>query len=152
MGALEVYAKANQAAIISPFIVGGAMAPVTVAGTLDPSAGRSSGRRRLQPACPRRCPVIFGAFVTSIDMNSGAPTFGTPEAAHITYGAGQLGRRLGAALPLGRVVLRIEAARCTGGLRDREQPEHGTAGGRELHAACLRLAGGRPVSARTRNS
>ena len=40
-------------------------------------------------------PVIAGAFVTSIDMNSGAPTFGTPEAAHITYGAGQLARRLG---------------------------------------------------------
>jgi trimethylamine---corrinoid protein Co-methyltransferase len=39
--------------------------------------------------------VIAGAFVTSIDMNSGAPTFGTPEAAHITYGAGQLVRRLG---------------------------------------------------------
>jgi trimethylamine--corrinoid protein Co-methyltransferase len=40
-------------------------------------------------------PVIFGAFVTSIDMNSGAPTFGTPEASQITYGAGQLARRLG---------------------------------------------------------
>ena len=40
-------------------------------------------------------PVIAGAFVTSIDMNSGAPTFGTPEAAHITYGMGQLARRLG---------------------------------------------------------
>jgi trimethylamine---corrinoid protein Co-methyltransferase len=39
--------------------------------------------------------VIFGAFVTSIDMNSGAPTFGTPEASHITYGAGQLARRMG---------------------------------------------------------
>lgn len=40
-------------------------------------------------------PVIFGAFVSSIDMNSGAPTFGTPEASHVTYGAGQLARRLG---------------------------------------------------------
>ncbi|MFV0300344.1 MAG: trimethylamine methyltransferase family protein, partial [Paracoccus sp. (in: a-proteobacteria)] len=40
-------------------------------------------------------PVIGGAFVTSIDMNSGAPTFGTPEAANITLGAGQLMRRLG---------------------------------------------------------
>merc|ERR1711991_551159 len=40
-------------------------------------------------------PVIFGAFVTSIDMNSGAPTFGTPEASQILYGAGQLARRLG---------------------------------------------------------
>jgi len=40
-------------------------------------------------------PVIFGAFVTSIDMNSGAPTFGTPEASQILYGAGQLARRMG---------------------------------------------------------
>jgi trimethylamine--corrinoid protein Co-methyltransferase len=40
-------------------------------------------------------PVIFGAFVSSIDMNSGAPTFGTPEASLITYGAGQLARRMG---------------------------------------------------------
>jgi trimethylamine--corrinoid protein Co-methyltransferase len=40
-------------------------------------------------------PVIFGAFVTSIDMNSGAPTFGTPEASKILWGAGQLARRLG---------------------------------------------------------
>lgn len=39
--------------------------------------------------------MIAGAFVTSIDMNSGAPTFGTPEASHITYGVGQLVRRLG---------------------------------------------------------
>ena len=34
MGSLEIYARNNQAAIISPFIVGGAMAPVSVAGTL----------------------------------------------------------------------------------------------------------------------
>ena len=39
-------------------------------------------------------PVIIGAFVTSIDMNSGAPTFGTPEASQILYGMGQLARRL----------------------------------------------------------
>jgi hypothetical protein len=39
-------------------------------------------------------PAIFGAFVTSIDMNSGAPTFGTPEASKILWGAGQLARRM----------------------------------------------------------
>jgi len=62
------------------------MAPVSVAGTLtqvlaEVLAGVAS-------------PVIFGCFVTSIDMNSGAPTFGTPEASQILYGAGQLARRL----------------------------------------------------------
>lgn len=94
MGALEVYAKANQAAIISPFIVGGAMAPVTVAGTLTQVLAEVLAGVAYSQLVRAGAPVIFGAFVTSIDMNSGAPTFGTPEAAHITYGAGQLARRL----------------------------------------------------------
>jgi len=95
MGALEVYAAANQASIISPFIVGGAMAPVTVAGTLTQVLAEVLAGVAYSQLVRAGAPVIFGAFVTSIDMNSGAPTFGTPEAAHITYGAGQLARRMG---------------------------------------------------------
>jgi trimethylamine--corrinoid protein Co-methyltransferase len=95
MGALEVYARNNQAAIISPFIVGGAMAPVSVAGTLTQVLAEVLAGVAYSQLVRKGAPVIFGAFVTSIDMNSGAPTFGTPEAAHITYGAGQLARRLG---------------------------------------------------------
>ena len=94
MGALEVYARHNQAAIISPFIVGGAMAPVTVAGTLTQVLAEVLAGVAYSQLVRQGAPVIFGAFVTSIDMNSGAPTFGTPEAAHITYGAGQLARRM----------------------------------------------------------
>lgn len=95
MGALEVYARNNQACVVSPFIVGGAMAPVSVAGTLtqvmtEVLAGISYSQL-IRPGAP----VIFGTFVTSIDMNSGAPTFGTPEASQILYGAGQLARRMG---------------------------------------------------------
>lgn len=95
MGALEVYAKANQASIVSPFIVGGAMAPVTVAGTLTQVLAEILAGVAYSQLVRAGSPVIAGAFVTSIDMNSGAPTFGTPEAAHITYGAGQLVRRMG---------------------------------------------------------
>jgi len=95
MGALETYAAANQACIISPFIVGGAMAPVSVAGTLTQVLAEVMAGVAYSQLVRPGAPVIFGAFVTSIDMNSGAPTFGTPEAAQITYGAGQLARRLG---------------------------------------------------------
>jgi trimethylamine--corrinoid protein Co-methyltransferase len=95
MGALEVYAAANQASIVSPFIVGGAMAPVTVAGTLTQVLAEVLAGVGYSQLVRPGAPAIMGAFVTSIDMNSGAPTFGTPEAAHITYGAGQLARRLG---------------------------------------------------------
>lgn len=95
MGSLEVYARNNQASIISPFIVGGAMAPVSVAGTLTQVMAEVLAGIAYSQLVRKGAPVIFGAFVTSIDMNSGAPTFGTPEAAQITYGAGQLARRMG---------------------------------------------------------
>ena len=94
MDALEVYAAANQACIVSPFIVGGAMAPVTVAGTLTQVLAEVMVAVAYSQLIRKGAPVIFGAFVTSIDMNSGAPTFGTPEAAQITLGAGQLARRM----------------------------------------------------------
>ena len=95
MGALETYAAANQAMIISPFIVGGAMAPVSVAGTLTQVLAEVLAGVAYAQLVRPGSPSIFGAFVTSIDMNSGAPTFGTPEASQIIFGAGQLARRLG---------------------------------------------------------
>ncbi len=95
MGALEVYAAAGQAVALSPFIVGGAMAPVTVAGTLTQVLAEVLAGAAYAQLVRPGAPVIFGAFVASIDMNSGAPTFGTPEASKVLYGAGQLARRLG---------------------------------------------------------
>ncbi|MGI3167625.1 trimethylamine methyltransferase family protein [Pseudooceanicola sp. C21-150M6] len=94
MGALEVYAANMQATIISPFIVGGAMAPVSVVGTLTQVLAEVLAGIAYSQLVRPGAPVIFGAFVTSIDMNSGAPTFGTPEASQILYGAGQLARRM----------------------------------------------------------
>lgn len=94
MGALEIYARNNQACIISPFIVGGAMAPVSVLGTLTQVLAEVMAGIAYSQLIRPGAPVIFGAFVTSIDMNSGAPTFGTPEASQILYGAGQLARRM----------------------------------------------------------
>lgn len=95
MGALEVYARNNQAVILSPFIVGGAMAPVSVVGTLTQVLAEVLAGIAYSQLIRPGAPVIFGTFVTSIDMGSGAPTFGTPEASQILYGAGQLARRMG---------------------------------------------------------
>ena len=95
MGALEVFAANNQASIISPFIVGGAMAPVSVVGTLTQVLAEVLAGIAYSQIIKPGAPVIFGTFVTSIDMNSGAPTFGTPEASQILFGAGQLARRMG---------------------------------------------------------
>ena len=143
MGALEVYARAGQATIVSPFIVGGAMAPVSVAGTLTQVLAEAmTGIAYAQLVNPG-CPVIFGAFVTSIDMNSGAPTFGTPEASKILWGAGQLARRLNLPFRSGGALVRLEAAGRAGGLRERQHAAGGAARRGQLHAARLRLARGR---------
>jgi trimethylamine--corrinoid protein Co-methyltransferase len=94
LGAAEAYARANQACIITPFILSGAMSPVTVAGTLTQVLAEvQAGTAFLQLARPG-APVIFGTFVSTLSMQSGAPTFGTPEAVLAIYGAGQLARRM----------------------------------------------------------
>merc|ERR1712025_1321828 len=67
MGALEVYAANMQACIVSPFIVGGAMAPVSVAGTLTQVLAEVMAGVAYSQLVRAGAPVIFGAFVTSID-------------------------------------------------------------------------------------
>ena len=94
LGALKVYARANQATVISPFILSGAMSAVTVVGTLTQILAEASVGIALTQLCRKGAPVVFGTFASSISMQSGAPTFGTPEPAHVLFGAAQLARRL----------------------------------------------------------
>ncbi|MCB1386419.1 MAG: trimethylamine methyltransferase family protein [Nitratireductor sp.] len=93
LGALKVYARANQASIVSPFIVGGAMSPVTVAGTLTQVLCEATSAIAFSQLCRKGSPVIFGTFATAISMQSGAPSFGTPEPAQVLMGAAQFARR-----------------------------------------------------------
>ncbi len=95
LGALKVYARANQACIVTPFILAGAMSPVTVAGTLTQVLAEVLAGAAFTQLCRPGAPVVFGTFASSISMQSGAPTFGSPEPALVSYGAAQLARRLG---------------------------------------------------------
>lgn len=95
LGAAKVYARNNQACIITPFILAGAMSPVTVAGTAAQSLAEAmAGMAFVQLVSPG-APVIFGSFASSMSMQSGAPTFGTPEPALVLYVMASLARRLG---------------------------------------------------------
>ncbi len=95
LGALKVYARHNQASVVSPFILSGAMSPVTVAGTLTQILAEVLAGASLTQLIRPGSPVLFGTFAASISMQSGAPTFGTPEPSLVSYGAAQLARRLG---------------------------------------------------------
>ena len=95
---LRAYARAGQAAVIVPFILGGAMGPVTTAGALAQSLAETMAGCALTQLERPGAPVIFGNFLSSMNLRSGAPTFGTPEPAAGSLILGQLARRLG--LPL----------------------------------------------------
>lgn len=94
LGAATIYAENNQATVISPFLLAGAMSPVTVAGTVTQILAEAlAGIAYVQLVRPG-APVIFGTFAAAVSMQSGAPTFGTPEPSLIMYAAAQLARRL----------------------------------------------------------
>ncbi len=93
--AARVYAEHNQATIITPFILAGAMAPTTSAAVAAQTLAEAlAGMTFVQLVRPG-APVIFGSFASSMSMQTGAPTFGTPEPAIVLYTCAALARRLG---------------------------------------------------------
>jgi trimethylamine---corrinoid protein Co-methyltransferase len=95
LAAAQCYAQNNQATIITPFILAGAMAPSTSAGVaVQTLAEALAGMTFVQLVRPG-APVIFGSFASSMSMQTGAPTFGTPEPAIVLYTMAALSRRLG---------------------------------------------------------
>ena len=95
LGSLKIYAKNNQATVVSPFILSGAMSPVTVTGTVTQILAEAMAGIALTQLIRPGCPVIFGTFAAAVSMATGAPTFGTPEPSMVIYAAGALARRLG---------------------------------------------------------
>jgi trimethylamine--corrinoid protein Co-methyltransferase len=92
LGDMLVYAKARQAMIITPFLMSGAMSPVSVAGTLAlQNAEALAGIALVQMINPGT-PVVYGSFMTNIDLQSGAPVFGSPESQLALLAGAQVAR------------------------------------------------------------
>ena len=110
-GAIRTYAAANQCPVIVPFVLGGATAPVSMAAAVTQAYSEVLVGCALAQLARPGAPVVFGNFVTSVDLKSGSPTFGTPEPALGSYIAGQLARRIG--LPV----------RCSGAFTSSKLPD-----------------------------
>lgn len=95
LGSAKVYAENNQASLLTPFILAGAMAPVTVAGTAAQTLAEALAGIAFTQIVRPGAPVVFGSFASSMSMQSGAPTFGTPEPALVLWVVAALARRLG---------------------------------------------------------
>ncbi|MEQ9258025.1 MAG: trimethylamine methyltransferase family protein [Roseovarius sp.] len=89
------FARAGQLAIITPFTLMGAMAPITVAGAITLSHAEALAAITLSQMTRPGAPVMYGTFTSNVDMKSGAPAFGTPEHFKASLAAGQLARHIG---------------------------------------------------------
>jgi trimethylamine--corrinoid protein Co-methyltransferase len=95
LSALIEYAKAGQPTIVTPFLLMGAMSPVSVAATLAQQIGEALAGIALVQTIRPGCPVVFGSFLSNTDMQSGSPSFGTPESAVGLLCTGQIARHYG---------------------------------------------------------
>ena len=98
---MRTYAAAGQGVVVSPFILGGAMGPVTPAASIAQAHAEALVGVALTQLVRPGAPVIYGNFFTTMSLRSGAPTFGQPEAMLAYMVVGQLCRRLGVPLRCG---------------------------------------------------
>jgi trimethylamine--corrinoid protein Co-methyltransferase len=94
MGIIDA-ARAGQPCIMTPFTLAGAMAPVSLAGALQLQHIEAVAAIALSQIVRPGAPVVYGAFTSNVDMRSGAPAFGTPEAVKAAIASGQLARHIG---------------------------------------------------------
>ncbi len=93
LGGLITYARAGQAVYITPFVLAGAMGPITLAGSLAVQNAEALAGVALAQLVRPGAPAFMGGFTTNVDMRSGSPAFGTPEGAWSLIAGAQLARR-----------------------------------------------------------
>jgi trimethylamine--corrinoid protein Co-methyltransferase len=87
-----IHARRNQAVVVTPFTLAGAMAPVTMSGAVTLSIAEGLAALVLLQVVNPGCPVMIGTFTSNVDMKTGAPAFGTPEYMRATQMTGQMAR------------------------------------------------------------
>lgn len=95
LGGLLTYARYGQPPIVTPFILAGAMGPITLAAAIAQQNAEALAGIALTQLVRPGTPVIYGGFTTNIDMRTGSPAFGTPEGALALLCGAQLARYYG---------------------------------------------------------
>ena len=142
-GIIEM-ARANQVTCVTPFTLAGAMAPITLAGALAQQNAEALAGLVLTQIVRPGSPFIYGGFTSNVDMQSGAPAFGTPEYWKTAIAGGQLARRYGVPVPQLQHVRR-QRRRCPGRVRVDVLAVGRGPGRLQLHDARRRLDGRRPA-------
>jgi trimethylamine--corrinoid protein Co-methyltransferase len=95
LSAMVEYNRTQQAVVMTPFLLMGAMSPVSIPATLVQQIAEALSGIALCQLVQPGCPVVFGSFLSNTDMQSGSPSFGTPESAIGLLCTGQIARHFG---------------------------------------------------------
>jgi trimethylamine---corrinoid protein Co-methyltransferase len=95
IGGIITYARGGQPLVVTPFILAGAMSPITMAAAVAQQNAEALAGIALAQLVNPGVPIIYGGFTTNTDMTSGSPAFGTPEGAWAFFAGSQLARRYG---------------------------------------------------------
>ena len=95
LAAMFEYVRAGQPVVLTPFLLMGAMSPVSVPASLVQQMAEALAGIALAQLLRPGCPVVFGSFLSNTDMQSGSPALGTPESAIGLLCTGQMARRYG---------------------------------------------------------
>ena len=115
--AAKVYARHNQAMLYSPFALCGASTPASVVGTMAQISAEALAGVAFSQLCRKGAPAVYGQWLATVSMQSGAPMAGTPEICHINMLMGQLARFYRTAHALQRHVYQCQGLRRSGRFR-----------------------------------
>ena len=95
LGAMRAFCRRNQPVLCSPFVLGGANTPASVPATVAQLNAEALSALAYTQIIRRGCPAIYGHYLSTVSMRSGAPMAGTPEISLMNFMIGQMARHYG---------------------------------------------------------
>lgn len=95
LGAMRAFCRRNQPVLCSPFVLGGANTPASVPATVAQLNAEALSALAYTQVIRKGCPAIYGHYLSTVSMKSGAPMAGTPEISLMNFMIGQMARFYG---------------------------------------------------------
>ncbi|MEM7237758.1 MAG: trimethylamine methyltransferase family protein [Pseudomonadota bacterium] len=95
LGAMRAFCKRRQPVLCSPFVLGGANTPASTAAAVAQLNAEALSALAYTQVIRKGAPAIYGHYLSTVSMKSGAPMAGTPEISLMNFMIGQMARFYG---------------------------------------------------------
>ncbi len=92
LGALRAFSRRNQPILCSPFVLGGANTPASTVPAVAQLNAEALSCLAYTQVIRKGAPAIYGHYLSTVSMASGAPMAGTPEISLMNFMIGQMAR------------------------------------------------------------